>query len=50
MKYLRQADTAWAKIYDVVKENATVEFRDNNPNADVMEELLMSSKPPKSKK
>lgn len=44
LKYLRQADTAWAKIYDIVKENATVEFRMNNPNDDVMEELLLKGK------
>ena len=40
LKYLRQADVAWSKIYDVVKENATVEFRPNSPNSDAMESLL----------
>ena len=41
LKYLRQADTAWTKIYDVVKENSTVDFRQApNPHEDVMEILL----------
>lgn len=49
LKYLRQADTAWTKIYDVVKENATVEFRADNPNNDVMEELLLRGKKSRSR-
>lgn len=49
LKYLRQADTAWAKIYDIVKDNATVEFRTDNPNNDVMEELLSRGKKSKNR-
>ena len=38
--YLKQADTAWGKIYEVVKENCTQEFRNNMPHEDAMERLL----------
>lgn len=38
--YLKQADTAWSKIYEVVKENCTQEFRNNLPHEDAMERLL----------
>lgn len=38
--YLKQADAVWQRIYDVVKENCTEEFRVNMPHADVMECLL----------
>ncbi|MEN6350978.1 MAG: hypothetical protein ABFD08_16480 [Syntrophomonas sp.] len=42
--YLKQADTAWGKIYDVVKENCTQEFRNNMPHEDMMEKLLSIKK------
>jgi len=36
--YSKQADSAWALIYQIVKENATVEF--NNMSEDPMEKML----------
>lgn len=40
LKYLRQADTAWTKIWDIVKENSQVDFRKGNPNEDAMTALF----------
>lgn len=41
--YLRQCDLAWGKIYEVVKENCSTEFRQQaSPHEDVMERLLNS--------
>lgn len=43
--YLRQSDTAWSKIYEVVKINCSTEFRQNGtPHDDVMERLLTMKK------
>ena len=38
--YLKQADTAWNKIYEVIKQNCTQEFRNDIPHEDIMEKLL----------
>lgn len=38
--YMKQTNVAWMQIYQVVKENCTVDFRDPNPQDDVMEQLL----------
>jgi len=40
LKYLRQANTAWASIWDIVKENSQVDFRKGNPNEDAMAALF----------
>lgn len=41
MTYLRQSDAAWSKIYEVVKDNCSTEFRQNGtPHDDIMERLL----------
>lgn len=39
-EYMKQANTAWYQIYQVVKENCTVEFNGLTPQDDVMERLL----------
>lgn len=39
LKYLRQADTAWAKIWDIVKENSRVDFHQGNPNQREKDEM-----------
>ena len=45
MTYLKQADMAWSKIYEVIKTNCTTEFRQNGtPHDDVMERLLRARK------
>ena len=44
LMYLKQADTAWNKIYEVVKTNCTKEFRNDMPHNDVMEKLLTMKK------
>jgi len=41
LKYLRQADAAWSKMYDIVKANSMDDLKQgSNPNEDVMEKLL----------
>lgn len=41
--YLKQSDIAWSKIYEVIKNNCSTEFRKNGtPHDDVMERLLES--------
>jgi len=44
LKYLRQADSAWNKIWEIVRENSQVDFRSGNPHEDAMEELLTLGK------
>ena len=39
-EYMKQANTAWYQIYQVVKENCSVEFSGPTPQDDVMERLL----------
>ena len=39
-EYMKQANTAWYQIYQVVKENCTVDLGDRTPQDDVMERLL----------
>ena len=39
-EYMKQANTAWYQIYQVVKENCTVDLGDRTPHDDVMERLL----------
>ena len=39
-EYMKQANTAWHQIYQVVKENCSVEFNGPTPQDDVMERLL----------
>ena len=43
-QFLKLADEVYAKIWDIVKENSTTEFRTDNPNEDVMEALLTRGK------
>lgn len=38
--FMKQVNVAWMQIYQVVKENCTVEFRGPNPHDDAMEMLL----------
>lgn len=40
LKYLKQADVAWNKIWSVVAQNCEYNFGGENPNADVMHGLL----------
>ena len=39
-EYMKQANTAWYQIYQVVKENCTVDLGEKSPQDDVMERLL----------
>jgi hypothetical protein len=38
--YMKQVNQAWYQIFQLVKENCTVEFSGNTPQDDVMERLL----------
>ena len=38
--FMKQSTCAWNQIYQIVKENSSVDFRYNNPRDDVMESLL----------
>jgi hypothetical protein len=38
--FMKQSTLAWLQIFQVVKENCTVDFRGPNPNDDMMERLL----------
>jgi len=40
LKYLRQADLCWDKIWSIVTQNCEETFGGDNPNADLMEKLL----------
>ena len=42
--YMKQVNQIWYQIYQVVKENCSVEFAGNTPQDDVMERLLRSRK------
>ena len=39
-EYMKQANAAWFQIFQIVKENCSVEFSGNTPQDDVMERLL----------
>ncbi len=38
--YMKQTNYCWMQIYQIVKENCSVEFQGNMPQDDVMERLL----------
>lgn len=38
--YLKHSTVIWMQIFQIVKENATVDYRGPNPNDDVMERIL----------
>lgn len=39
-EYMKQANAAWFQIYQIVKENCSVEFKEPTPQDDAMERLL----------
>ena len=39
-EYMKQANTAWYQIFQIVKENCTMELGSRTPQDDVMERLL----------
>jgi hypothetical protein len=41
-EYMKQANAAWFQIFQIVKENCSVEFSGNTPHEDAMELLLRS--------
>lgn len=49
LQYLKTANDLWSGIWEIVKENSTVEFRANNPNEDIMEALLSGDTAKKKK-
>lgn len=42
--YMKQSNYCWMQIYQIVKENCSVEFQGNTPQDDVMERLLCARK------
>nr|DAZ15565.1 MAG TPA: terminase small subunit [Caudoviricetes sp.] len=42
--YMKQTNYCWMQIYQIVKENCSVEFSGNTPQDDVMERLLRARK------
>ena len=38
--FMKQITLAWTQIYQIVKENSTVDYRGTNPQDDMMEKLL----------
>ena len=42
--YMKQTNQTWFQIYQVVKENCSVEFSDSSLQDDIMERLLKSKK------
>ena len=40
LRYLKQADVVWDKIWSVVSQNCAYNFGGENPNADIMAALL----------
>lgn len=42
--YLKQTNECWSKIYAVVRESVLSDWDENNPNDDVMEQLLRGDK------
>lgn len=43
-QFTKQANQSWFQIYQIVKENATVEYTGATPQDDVMERLLRTRK------
>ena len=42
--YLKQVNQCWYQIYQIVKENCSVEYGGANPHDDLMEHLLSARK------
>lgn len=42
--YLKQVNQCWFQIYQIVKENCSVEYGGENPHDDLMERLLTAKK------
>ena len=42
--YLKQVNQCWYQIYQIVKENCSVEYGGANPHDDLMERLLSARK------
>ncbi|WP_026499312.1 P27 family phage terminase small subunit [Butyrivibrio sp. WCD2001] len=42
--YLKQVNQCWYQIYQIVKDNCSVEYGGANPHDDLMEHLLMAKK------
>ena len=40
--FMKQANISWLQIFQIVKENCTVDFSGPNPQDDAMERLLRS--------
>ncbi len=43
-QFTKQANQTWLQIYQIVRENASVDYQGNTPHDDVMERLLRSRK------
>jgi len=43
--FMKQSNQLWFQIFQVVKENCTVDFKSSNPQEDMMEYLLTHRKP-----
>ena len=43
-QYMKQANQIWYQIYQVVKDNCSVDFGGSNPQDDIMEHLLRARK------
>ena len=39
-EYMKQANAAWYQVFQIVKENCTVDLGERSPQDDVMERLL----------
>ena len=46
-QYMKQANQIWYQIYQVVKENCSVEYGNSSPHDNVMERLLNQRRTPK---
>lgn len=46
-QYMKQANQIWYQIYQVVKENCSVEYSSTSPHDNVMERLLNQRRTPK---
>ena len=42
IQYMNQAIRQWNEIYQIIKENCTIDYSTNNPQDDLMERLLNS--------
>src|SRR6056297_727096 len=40
--YMNQTNRLWIEIFQIVKENSTADYKDSNPQDDVMERLLLA--------